>query len=55
MFKKEQKNNDRIRFIVTVTMRRIPFRRVSSDVIGWIMEWASIIARVRIQVKAGIT
>lgn len=41
--------------MVTVTTSRIPFSRVSIDVTGWMTEWASKIARVRVQVKAGIT
>lgn len=56
-YRGKKKKNDRrkARITVTVTMSRIPFSRVSIDVIGWMIEWASMIARVRIQVKAGIT
>lgn len=46
---------DKIEYWVTVTMSMIPFSRVSSEVIGWMTVWASKIARVRVQVKAGIT
>lgn len=40
---------------VTVTISRIPFSKVSSDVIGWMTVWANKIAKAKIQVKAGIT
>ena len=39
----------------TVTISKIPFSRVSSEVIGRMTVWANKMARDRIQVKAGIT